>query len=584
MTDADSVAHQEWEGREVQAAESRIEFALAGAFTLLLAGTLYYVYTLFEPLVPAGRLHAWVGFMATITVIMVVVPLIVFLRQPDTDEIVEVWDRVGKGVAVLYDLAVASSVWLLLPYASEPLQLLMVIFYSAAISGQVISTAESTDTIVFGVVVIFGSAALFFLMSGSIYSGSLAVFLLAFGGMLIAVSLVLKHAIRTAIRMRLKAEKISEELAIALEEAREARDARTRFIAAASHDLRQPLQAAMLFFQQLLRNPPESQRRRAEEGVRQGFSEANSLLDRMLEHLRLESGTLAVNLEPVALGPMFAALVAETLPAARHAGLDLRAQRTNLIVHADRSLLSRCLRNLLHNAVVHARARRVRMLARRRGGDVEIFVLDDGTGIAPELAADVFAPYTQGPAARVGGRGMGLGLAAAAELARHMLGELSLESRWKLGAGFRLTLPLATGLDREESRVEVPETADGCDLEGLHLLVVDDDMAAGQALASLLTQLGADVRLAAAESEVLDLLEGWLPDAVVCDWHLGNGVTAMEVIARLRGRCPGLPAVVMTGDGSRETLLELDELGLPVLWKPVDMSVLLRTITSLTES
>jgi two-component system, sensor histidine kinase len=291
------------EAIEVQAAESRIAFAVTAAFTVLLAGTLYYVYDIFEPLAPPGKLNAWAAFMAGVTLIMAVVPVVVYLRRPDAAELVRVWDKLGKVVAVLYDLAVASSVWLLLPYASEPLQLLMVIFYSAAISGQVISTAESTDTIVFGVLAIFGSAAWFFLQTDSVYSISLAVFLLAFGAMLIAVSLILKQAIRTAIRLRLKAERISDELAAALEEAREARDARTRFIAAASHDLRQPLQAAALFFEQLRGTPSPAQRERAEAGVRLGLAEANALLERMLEHLKLESGTLEARVAPVPIAP-----------------------------------------------------------------------------------------------------------------------------------------------------------------------------------------------------------------------------------------------------------------------------------------
>lgn len=194
MSGADGLIRQ-----EVRATESRIEFGLAGLLALLVGGTLAYVHSLFAPLVPTRELWAWTGSTAFVTALMILVPLLFYRRQPDAAEIARFWSPLGKVVAVLFDLAVAASVWVLLPYASEPLQLLMVIFYSAAISGQVIATAESIGTIIFGVIAVFGSAALFFLDSETLYATSLAIFLLAFGALMVGTALVLKQAIRSAV-------------------------------------------------------------------------------------------------------------------------------------------------------------------------------------------------------------------------------------------------------------------------------------------------------------------------------------------------------------------------------------------------
>ncbi|WP_292684698.1 histidine kinase dimerization/phospho-acceptor domain-containing protein [Novosphingobium sp.] len=301
----------------IRAAESELEFILSGLLTLLVGGTLYYVYSLFEALAPPWRLNLWAAGTGFVTVLMLATPLAYFAFRPGAEAIERYWSPFGKLVAVLFDLSVASSVWLLLPYASEPLRLLMVLFYSAAISGQVISTAESIWTNLFAVVSIFGSAALFFLQSETAYAVSLAVFLMAFGGLLLVVALILKQAIRSAIESRMEAERVSKELAVALADAQAARDARTRFIATASHDLRQPLQAAMLFFEQVTRQADPQRRDRAIAGVRNGFAEANAMLERMMEHLRIESGAVSVQREAVALGPLFAALADELQPGAR---------------------------------------------------------------------------------------------------------------------------------------------------------------------------------------------------------------------------------------------------------------------------
>jgi hypothetical protein len=135
---------------------------VSGVITILIAGTLTDVHNLFVDIVPLARLWMWTDMVIAANGVLVLVPLVVLMRKPSDHEIMALWSPLGKLAAILFDTAVAASVWLLLPYASEPLRLLMVVFYAACVSGQVISNAESLGTILFGVVSIFGSAALFF--------------------------------------------------------------------------------------------------------------------------------------------------------------------------------------------------------------------------------------------------------------------------------------------------------------------------------------------------------------------------------------------------------------------------------------
>lgn len=571
MTAPDAQIH-----REVRAAESRIEFALAGLLSLLVAGTLAYVHWLFEPLVPPVPLWSWTAFMGAVTAIMLIVPMLVQVRQPSAERIERFWSPLGKVVAVLFDLAVASSVWVLLPYASEPLQLLMVIFYSAAISGQVIATAESIGTVVFGVIAVFGSAALFFFRSETAYSTSLAVFLLAFGALMIGTALVLKQAIRTAITLRLRAESMSADLADALAATHAERDARARFIAAASHDLRQPLQAASLYFRQVLRVADPERRAQAADGVNRGLAEAMVMLESMAEHLRLESGALHAQVEPVALDAVFAGLAQELDATARQADITLRFGGRGRHVLADPALLTRILRNLVSNAILHSRGRRVRVLARGGGAHVAIHVIDDGVGLGDQPAEALFLPYSQGQDSRRLGRGSGLGLAIAREMAQLMGGALVADPRWRLGSAFTLTLPAAAAVQPAPAPIAAPRA----NLSGQRLLVVDDHSDARDALAQLLRLHGADVRAVETVTAVRALLaQGWLPAALVTDWHLGAHDTGADAVALVRAVDPAIRAVVMTGDAAPDTAAQVSALGCALLLKPVDEAALLDALS-----
>ena len=562
---------QATEYQRIRAAESRIEFTVAGLMTFLIAGTFIYVHLLFKPVVPPENLMLWTWFMGFVIALLIALPLTVLIRRPADLELATVWARAGNVVTALFDLAVASAVWLFFPYASEQLQLLMVVFFCATISAQVITTAEAIGNITFAVIAVLGSTALFFLQSDSSYAISLALFLTAYGLLMIGVALTLKYAVRSAIKSRLKAEEASAELVIALEQAQKARDDRTKFIAAASHDLRQPLQAAMLFFQQLSMNPKEHLRKRAETGVQQAFQEANALLDRMLEHLRLESGTMPTAICAVDLAPLVATLAAEHEVIARNAGISLRAFGGGYRVRTDPHLLSRILRNLLHNACTHSNGERLLILSRRMGNRVRLYVIDDGMGFG-EGAEQCFQPYVQGAVARGKAQGMGLGLAVSREMARLVGGSLGLDPRWTSGAAVYVDLPLLAEM-RSTPLARSPQSAGRDALATMRIIVVDDDEGARVALADLLGLIAIEVHAVATLAE-LDSLTGIKPDLIISDWHLADGYRGDAAAALAQRKWPGIVAIYITGDGSPETLHKMSSSQIPVLWKPTDIDAL----------
>lgn len=549
----------------VRAAESRLEFAVAGSFTLLLAGTLAYVHTLFAPITPPDRLWLWTGMTGFTIACMMALPLTVLLRRPDDAEINRIWSPAGKVVAVMYNLVVAASVWMLLPYASEPLRLLMVIFYAAAISGQVISTAESIENIVFGVISVFGSAALFFLNTPGPYSTALAIFLVAFGALMLGVAVTLKYAVRAAIKAKLQAEAVSEDLATALTVANDARDAKTRFIAAASHDLRQPLQAAVLFFEQLRRSGSGPLRDKAEAGVVLAFEEADALLDRMLEHLRLDAGAVEARCAPAPIAAILERVAQESAAFAASEGIAITLVPTALWADTDPAMTGRVLRNFVHNAIRHARCKRILLGAKRRGGQVRLYVVDDGQGVAEADRAGLFEAYVQGAGAGQENRGgLGLGLASARRMAGLMSGEAGLDPRWRKGAAFWIDLPAAAPAHEDTATANPGATAA---ITG-RVLIVDDDEAARLALAGLFTDRGWRVVAAGGVADAAIQASTQPFDLIISDWRLGGGDTGADAVAAVRTATPNLPAMLITGDGSPESHRAIQATGLPVLYKP----------------
>lgn len=193
----------------------------------------------------------------------------------------------------------------------------------------------------------------------------------------------------------------------------EERDARTRFLASASHDLGQPLQSARLFFDQALRSPHEAVRSKAGVDARTALSAMDRLLRQMLDHLRLEARLVVPDLNPVSAGQLIGQVVSQFDPLAALAEVNLIGASSSLVFRADPDLAARALGNLIDNSLRHADAKRVLVGARRRGDRVRLWVIDDGRGVAPDDVPLLFEDFTQGSHGNGRERGgFGLGLAS----------------------------------------------------------------------------------------------------------------------------------------------------------------------------
>jgi signal transduction histidine kinase/CheY-like chemotaxis protein len=370
-----------------------------------------------------------------------------------------------------------------------------------------------------------------------------------------------------------------------------ANQAKSRFLAAASHDLRQPLHALSLLAAQLDRPEDGVPGSARVAQLRAGIATLGDLFDDLLDISKLEAGAVVAQPEDFALSAIFDAIRIQFAPEVRDKALELRVRPTNAWVHSDPVLLQRILVNFVSNAVRYTGSGGVLVGARKRGPNVEIAVWDTGCGIAAECREEIFREFVQLESPnRDRGKGLGLGLAIVARLAPLLGSKVELRSVPGKGSMFAIRVPLADGCAASNTlsihRYHA-EQSDATPLRGLFALVVDDDEIARAGLQGLLERWGCLVLAAGSAAEALGLLSRHdrAPELLVCDYHLRMGENGIEAIRRIRAasECV-IPAILVTGDASPEVLHAAREHGHPLIHKPVAPAKLRALINRLLAS
>jgi two-component system, sensor histidine kinase len=366
---------------------------------------------------------------------------------------------------------------------------------------------------------------------------------------------------------------IEKALLAAKAEAEQANLGKTRFLAAAMHDLCQPLNAARLFLGALA-DEVESDRHRDLLGrINSALDTVDELLGTLLEISKLDSGVWPVTLGNFAIGPMLSRLAEEYRPQAHAAGLDLRVVACSAIVHTDQHLFERILRNLISNAIRYTAEGRVLIGCRRHGTRLAVQVWDTGVGIPSQMQRQIFEEFQRlGNAPRREGKGLGLGLAIVDRIARLLDFGVEVKSHVGRGSCFSVTVPIsaaANGPDwapPDTIRIEPPG------LDGKTIVVVDNDEIAIDGMRAVLDGWGCHLVGAASWQEAVQRLtaDALVPDLVVADYHLDHGTYGTDVITALRSRYGNdLPALVVSGDRSTQLRASLKASGYAFLAKPV---------------
>ena len=377
-----------------------------------------------------------------------------------------------------------------------------------------------------------------------------------------------------------------ESLRDALLQADQATNARTRFFAAASHDLRQPLHAISLYLPLLLKRMEKTENREMLGAIQNSCNAMRSLLDSLLDISRLDAGVIEPDNSPIPLLEIFDQLGMEFTPQAAAKGLELRVVPADYWVRSDPALLERILRNLLTNAIRYPHKGKILLGARRTGSTVRIEVWDSGIGIESETLEHIFEEFYQADnPERDRSRGLGLGLAIIERLATLLEHKLGVRSWPGRGSVFDITLPVTDEPASADARMRQtpPETGS---LQGRLAVLVDDDPIVLEGTEAMMEDWGCKIVSASSGKEAVAaiLATGRIPDFILADLRLRGTETGLDAIAALHqslGR--PIPAIIVTGDTDPDRIRQASASGYIILHKPVEPVRLQKAIQKLIQ-
>jgi PAS domain S-box-containing protein len=380
-----------------------------------------------------------------------------------------------------------------------------------------------------------------------------------------------------AIRDVTERRKMEAELRAAKTEAERANAVKSRFLAAASHDLRQPLQACSVYLSLLKKQATSSEQQEACAKMRTPLEGMAGILDALLDISMLDSGMIEPKRSDFALGSVIARVIADLTPLAEQKKISLEYTDTGIVVNSDPALLERILENLVSNAVRYTNHGRVQVSAAADTNVARISVTDTGIGIPPEALDKIFDEYFQyDNPARNSKKGLGLGLAVVKRLSGLLGHPISVNSAIGYGSTFTVELPSMIGTAVLH---ETPVTALSKDRQKVTVLFVDDDSAVVDSLRLFFAVASIEARSAMNGDEaVAHIVGGFRPDVIISDYRLPNE-NGLTVLARVRDALRlETPAILMSGDTSLRHIEAQNVPKVVVVQKPFDADELLALI------
>jgi two-component system, sensor histidine kinase len=378
----------------------------------------------------------------------------------------------------------------------------------------------------------------------------------------------LKASNHLLINARLRAEALCQQQVAAQREAEQANLSKTKFLAAVSHDLLQPLNAARLFTSALLERPSETLVR----NVSNSLEDVENLLGTLVDISKLDAGVIKADIAPFALSELLDNLAAEYTELARSEGLELHFIGCSALVRSDIQLLARILRNLLSNALRYTYKGRVVLGCRRQQQRLLIQVWDSGMGIAEDRLEEIFQEFKRGDVQRPDqDRGLGLGLAIVEKIAGILGHRISVKSWPGQGSMFSVEVPLSATAPKS---LPAPCMSEPMleRLQGARVWVLDNDAAICAGMRTLLEGWGCRVITALSEQDLARQVDNYHAEAdlLIADYHLDDDQNGVDAVARInarRGRA--IPAMMITANYSNELKQQIRELGHTLMHKPV---------------
>ncbi|HYD69208.1 PAS domain S-box protein [Azospirillum sp.] len=361
----------------------------------------------------------------------------------------------------------------------------------------------------------------------------------------------------------------------ALRQAKEAADqgnlAKTKFLAAASHDLRQPMQSMFMFAAALHPHVVSERGRNALVMLERGLDAMKGLLESLLDVSRLDADVIRPTVDDLELRPVLDHIGAAYQPVAAAKGLELYVDSSSdVVVRSDRNLLGRMIRNLVENAIRYTEQGFIRLTCRVSDGRARIEVHDTGIGIPGDQLGRIFDEFHQvGNAERDRSQGLGLGLSIVQRLSRLLDHPVEVQSEPDRGSVFSITIPLgeAPTIATREPQAPIPQAG-----HGRYAVLIDDDAIVLLGLQATFREWQYQTLIATSADQAVERLkaEGRVPDVIIADYRLRGGERGTNAVRRIRetlGR--RVPAIILTGETGLDWQREAADLGYGVAFKPI---------------
>lgn len=494
-----------------------------------------------------------------------------YLRHELSHSEAKKWARRLSMVSLYFGVLWAAAVFLFYVDSSVVHQVFMYTLAVVLSIGSVISGLYWFPLFYLFAIPIMTSFVMRLAMDGSYAYLALAALMLWASVAMFGFARMLNNTVRSETRLRLESALLNEALELKTAEAEKAVLEKSKFLAVASHDLRQPVHSLSLFIDVLKESKTDEERYRMFPHIDSSLDAMRKLFDALLDISRLDADAVKPKYNHFHLAEILKKLADEFRPAANKKNLKLKVHAPPMVVVSDCLLLERVLRNLLSNAIRYTEAGGILLSCRQRGDEALVQVWDTGIGIPDECKDKVFVEFQQLHSSnRDRAEGIGLGLALVKRLCDLLKQPITLDSR--LGRGTVFSVHLTRGslgaLTRQQSEKMTPVW----DLTGRHILVIDDEQGTLQAMHALLSKWGCHVVTAETlEQAIADLTKhDIIPELILSDLQLGDGKTGIDALDKLREKYgSSVAGIVISGDTDPRHLNIVKDSGYTLLHKPL---------------
>jgi len=518
-----------------------------------------------------AALFSW-GALAFSVIVVRVVVILAYRRQKPVAADAPRWGRYFTYLSFGHGITWGLAGFVLFVPNSVSLQIFLLFIILTIAVGSIAMHAYWFESYYALLVPLFSMLSISLMLSGDEAYQGLALGIIPAG--LVILFHIAKNAnidTHASIRLRFENLDLIEQLRTEKDKAEAASRDKTRFLASASHDLRQPVHALSLFTHALRQELKEDTALALLDDMGRSIEALNQLLVSLLDISKLDAGIVKPDKTHFDLQNLTEVLETEYAPQAQAKGLSFRVEaQGELIVHSDRALLETMLRNLISNALRYTNSGGITVQFAKHGKEVRAEVRDTGIGIAPEQHEDIFREFYQitNPE-RDRSKGLGLGLAIVKRLAALLGHRMELDSQLGQGACFSILMPEGerAAMARPEA---LPPYLGQRDIDGMRVLVIDDEVAVREGMQAVLQGWGCETILAASEDEALEKLQNSEPPhAIISDYRLRDGKNGAQAIESLRSQFGyAIPAMIVTGDTDPERLREAQASGNALMHKP----------------